>query len=127
MKVPVGPFAYEVQLVDHPLELHGRPCMGLCDSERQRIFIARSLSPQRRLSVFWHELAHAWKSEMDVHVAAAMEEESVCNLIGLAMTAMDPHLLARLHVFLTQGIEAEDVIFCLESRRVIPVRRMPME
>lgn len=124
MKVPVGPFSYEVILTEQPLEFKGRRCMGLCDSEAQKIFIARRLCPQRRVSVFWHELAHAWKCDLEIHCDETMEEEPICNMIGLAMTAMEPYLLARLHVFLTQGIETEDVIFCLDTRRVIPVMRI---
>jgi hypothetical protein len=124
MKVPVGGVLYRVNLVSHNLYVDGQRCFGLCDVHRQRIWIDRRCPVERRLSVFWHELAHAWKFELDVSGAPALETEGICNLIGRAMAAMDPELIARLHVYITRNIQADLCIVCPETRRFVPVRMM---
>jgi hypothetical protein len=45
----------------------------------------------------------------------------VSNLIGIAMAAMAPKLIARLHVLLTRGMEAVDVLLLHGVAEPVPV------
>jgi hypothetical protein len=122
MKVPVGPFVYDVQLVDG-ITLNNRQCYGLTQPTAQVIKIDRNLRPDRRISVLWHELLEAWKAELDVHQTDEMDTEAIANLVGLAMAAMSPRMVAKLHAYMTTGIEADDVLITPAFQQPIPILR----
>jgi len=67
MQVPVGPHRYTLTLEPDYIDLEGEPVLGLCDSDRQVIRISAVAPPAKRLTLFWHELGHAWLRELDVH------------------------------------------------------------
>ncbi len=124
MEVPVGPHRYVVRVVDHDLTLSGEECDGLCDPAHQTISVRSSLSPTKRVAVCWHEIAHAWKHELDISGAAELAEEAVCNLIGLAMASMSVETLVRLHIYLVDGVEAESAMMLPCLPKPVPVFRL---
>lgn len=110
MKLPIGSVEYDLRLVRQRPLVDGRPCRGCCDFERELIKVYRHMSARRRISTAWHEIAHAWQHELDVHQAEAFGDEAMCNLIGLAMSQISAQLAARLHCYLVTGIESDHVL-----------------
>lgn len=108
--IPVGPFHYQVILQQGLINVNGRELIGACDSNRQIIYISDVPSPAKRLATFWHEVAHAWFAELNPGSDEVFDEETFCNVIGLAMLAWGPLRLARVQIYLTRGIEAKDVL-----------------
>ena len=124
MKIRVGAVEYDVRMVNGPVLLNGRECFGLCDPDGLVILIDGRMNPARRVATFWHELAHAWKFELDVHDTKSMQTEAMCSLIGLAMASMDVRTIAKIHVFLTQQMDAHDVLLLSGCREPVPVIRL---
>ncbi len=121
MHVPVGPFAYEIRLFSGPIPHPDGPAMGTCDTAAMLILISDCVPAGKRMSLFWHELAHAIKGECDVTLAPGLDEEAIANLMGLGLARLDARTLARVQVYLQQGIEARDVIMLPGVHDAIPV------
>jgi len=83
MQVSVGPLTYRVRLVRGYVFHDGEPCYGLCDHRRRLILISDVLDEVQRVQVFCHELLHAWWRHCPGRID---DEESVAELVGLAMT-----------------------------------------
>lgn len=124
MHVPVGPHWYELILEPDYIDSGGEAVLGLCDPDRQQIRISAVAPPAKRLSLLWHELAHAWVRELDVHERPSYADEPLANLIGLAMARMTPRLLARIHIYLTDGIDADGVLDAPGLPGPVPVVRL---
>ena len=111
MKVKIGPHEYRVLLVDgvvrDPL---GQAYCGLTNFDQQYILISGELEASKRLATLWHELVHAFLHELNITENPVHAEEAMCNLIGLAMSHLDAMTIARLHVFMTQGVECDSVM-----------------
>ncbi len=127
MKIPIGPHEYDLVLVRGLVEHPDGPAVAICDSDRQRILVSDTVPPWRRLSNFWHEVAHAWKRELDVHESSSLNDEPLANLIGLGMASMDLITIARIHVYLTQGIECDSVLVFPSLKHPVPVLRFTQE
>lgn len=122
MRIPVGPYYYDLAVCRKLIPHQGGLAEGLCDRTGQRITISLVPPPSRRLATFWHELAHAWR-ELDIHEAPSLDDESMANLVGLAMARMDAHTLARIHILLTTGMEADEVLMIPGVCQPIPLLR----
>lgn len=83
MQINVGPFVYQIQIYRGPIPHEGQDCCGLCDNINQVIYISDQLPRTQRLQVFFHELMHAWWYHFGLD---ATNEESIVDLIGMAMT-----------------------------------------
>lgn len=83
MRIDIGPFRYSVQLVHGMIRHDDQDCYGLCDNLAQRILISDVPNESQRLSVFFHELMHAWWYHFGIDPA---DEEAVADLVGVAMT-----------------------------------------
>ncbi|MCC6679272.1 MAG: hypothetical protein IT445_00065 [Phycisphaeraceae bacterium] len=122
IQVPVGPVNYSLAIQPGWCELDGEKCFGLCDRDNLEILISGAAPPAKRLTTAWHEIVHAWMAELAPgSYAQALEEEGVCDIVGLAMAHMDARLIARLHLYMTRGIEATDVLMIRGCREVVPV------
>lgn len=125
MLIPVGPFSYRVELVQGYLTGPGqRRCLGLTFPDRYLIQVSDVPPAAKRLAVLWHEITHAWKEELDISGQAALDDESIANLIGLAMAAMPVKLLVRLHCYMSTGVRCDDVLMVSGSPHPIPVLSM---
>lgn len=124
MRIPVGPFDYTLKLVLPPLKHpDGREVVGLCDPDRLEIMIRADLPPVKRWSVFCHELAHAWAA-LDPRHDDIWSEETLAELVGVALARMDALAICRLHVLLNTGIDAREVILPPFFSHPIPVVRL---
>ena len=122
MKVKIGPHEYRVLLVKGIIrDEEGNAYCGLTFFEHQNILISGDLSASKRLSTLWHELVHAFIYELDITESEAHTEEAVCNLIGLAMSHLDAMTLARLQVYMTQGIDCDSVMMSPRLSEPVPV------
>ncbi len=122
MHITVGPFRYEIVVNQQPIRHpDGGDCHGLAWPDIHRIEFSMVAPAEKRLAVVWHEIGHLIKADLDIHDAGVMDEESMCNLIGLAMSMMSPMDLLRLHVFATQGIDAPSAMMCPGLPCPIPV------
>jgi len=124
MKIPVGPLTYDLQLHKGIITYENQQCFGLTDPVAQTIFIADTLRPRKRLATAWHEICEAWKLELDIHQSQALNAESMANLIGMAMAGMPPQVIARLHVYMMRGIDADEVLFVSGFKNPLPVIRL---
>lgn len=125
MKIPVGPFLYEVRLVSgYVLDPDGRRCLGLTYPDRQLIEVSDVPPSAKRLATLWHEIAHAWKCELDITQADELDGESIANLIGLAMAAMPIKTFARLHCYVTRGVKCGDVMLLGGACHPVPILSM---
>lgn len=124
MMIPIGAVVYELLLVPGWLELDGQRVHGTCDRDHCRIEISAAAPPAKRHATAWHEIAHAMVEELDIHQSGALGEEAVCNLIGLAMAAMDPKLSARIRVYMTTGIMPDDVMILTGCSCLVPIVRL---
>ncbi len=122
MHIHVGPFRYEITAsstnIRHP---DGGECNGVAYPDLNRIVFSKQTPADKRLAVVWHEIAHLLKADLDVTGSSRLDEESICNLIGLAMSMMSPLEVARIHVFSTTGIDAPSAMLMPNMRSPIPV------
>jgi len=95
-------------------------CLGVCDSVACTIDVSDAVPSAKRMRIFAHELAHAIKEECDAHHATLIDEETHCELASMG-TLLAPKLLARVYIYLTWGIEVEDVMFIPGVEEPIPV------
>jgi len=114
---------YELILTQNQPVVDGQPALGSCDPVEQKIEVWSKLTPERRLTVGWHEIAHAWRDAMDIRPDLMLDDEAYAHLIGRAMAAMDVQLVARLHVYLTRGIDAAHVLM-YPGHDAVPVLRI---
>ncbi|QQE12113.1 hypothetical protein JD969_01160 [Planctomycetota bacterium] len=125
MYVQIGPHKYRIILVKGIVrDEKGNGYCGLTYFDHHNIIISGDLPPSKRLSTLWHELVHAFLYELDITESDSHDEESVCNLIGLAMSHLDAMTLARLHVYMTQGIDCDSVMMSPNLNEPVPVVRM---
>lgn len=102
MQIAIGPMTYDVCLVEDWIDHEGEPCLGLCDHVAQRILISKRSQPDRRVNVFFHELAHAWQRVFNVG-DVTLDEERMADVIGLAMADLKPATLGRVIRFVATG------------------------
>lgn len=89
-EVRVGSVWYKVELVDKPIIMNGRQCLGLCDKNIHTIQLDPTLQDdQCLLQTFYHELAHAMMFERGIDLQAmglSYEDfENVIDGIGVMM------------------------------------------
>lgn len=89
-EVRVGSVWYKVELVDKPIMMNGRQCLGICDKNIHTIQLDPSLQDdQGLLQTFYHELAHAMMFERDIDLQAMGlnydDFEKVIDSIGMMM------------------------------------------
>ena len=89
-EVRVGSVYYTVELVDKPIIMNGRQCLGLCDKYIHKIQLDPSLQDDQSLiQTFYHELAHAMMFErgIDLQVLGLSYDdfENVIDGIGIMM------------------------------------------
>lgn len=121
MQIHVGPFRYTLSLRRGYLRHNGQDALGLCHTDKRLIEISDATAPSVRITTFWHELGHAIKRELDITDALEIAEESLANLLGIAMAQLDARTLARVHIYLTTGMECDDVIMYPGGHAPIPV------
>jgi hypothetical protein len=109
-----------VQLHSGIIVADGQRCFGLTEPREQIIRIADIIRPDRRIVVLWHELVEAWKLELDPHRSKTMDAEAIANMVGIAMAAMSPSLIASLHAYMLTGIEHQPSITSLAVREDHP-------
>lgn len=119
MRIPVGPLSYELRLVDDPITLDGVRRRAICDGESRHILIDSSLTPDQRIVEFWHEFGHAIKFELDIHDTETLGHEQLARLMGIGMAHVSPFELCRIQIYLTRGIEADEIL--MHDRHAIPV------
>jgi len=61
---------------------------------------------------------------MSVHESHALGDEPLANLIGLAMANLSARTLARIQIYLTQGIDADAVLDTPHLPGPVPVVRL---
>ncbi|WP_432797023.1 hypothetical protein [Poriferisphaera sp. WC338] len=111
MQVKIGPHEYRVILVKGTVRNGmGEAFCGLTHFDQQYILISGDMEPSKRLSTLWHELVHAFLYELNITDTPVDDEESMCNLIGLAMSHLDAVTIAKLHVYMTEGVECDGVM-----------------
>lgn len=108
----------------HPVT--GRRCLALCDTDRNWIGVADVKPPPDRLRLFYHELAHAWITElhpMPAHerVGRKWSEEETCNLVALGESLLGVRDRLRVACYLRAGVEPLDVMVLPGVDRAIPV------
>lgn len=89
-EVRVGSVYYKVELVDKPIIMNGRQCLGLCDKYIHTIQLDPSLQDDQSLiQTFYHELAHAMMFERGIDLQALGLSydnfENVIDGIGIMM------------------------------------------
>ena len=89
-EVRVGSVYYKVELVDKPIIMGGKRCLGLCDKYLHTIQLDPSLQDDQSLiQTFYHELAHAMMFErgIDLQVLGLSYDdfENVIDGIGIMM------------------------------------------
>ena len=89
-EVRVGSVYYKVELVDKPIMMNGRQCLGICDKNIHTIQLDSTLQDDQSLiQTFYHELAHAMMFErgIDLQVLGLSYDdfENVIDGIGIMM------------------------------------------
>lgn len=70
-EVRVGSVYYKVELVDTPIMMNDRQCLGLCDKDIHTIQLDPALQDDQGLmQTFYHELAHAMMFERGIDLQA---------------------------------------------------------
>lgn len=122
MEIKIGPYPYQVKLANQPINVPGvGPSFGSCDPMHQKIQVWKGVSAPKRLGTLWHEIGEAAAVELDISNQNTLDVESFCNLLGLVMAGMTPLDLARLHIMMTQCIEAKSVVMVPGCDQAIPV------
>lgn len=98
MKIPIGPFYYEVNLV-HKLQLDGRRVRGYCDTFNMAIYINADMPPTRRATTVYHEIAHAVIDTFGL-TQKRFSEEAACEIIALFYAHINAEIWHELHSFL---------------------------
>lgn len=97
--VPIAGVPFELRLVAGPI-LHpdGGTCRGLYYCDQLLILVSADIPPALRLRVAWHEIGHAIYT-LNVGERDSLDEESVCDLVGLAMAGITPEKFAEITAF----------------------------
>lgn len=100
--VQVGCVTYVVRLVHGWLDAEGLgdELLGMIDFTRCEILISDVPPVQKRRNTFWHELAHAWEHELDVH-GRPFADESFANVVGLGMAKITQRKLRDIETVLS--------------------------
>jgi hypothetical protein len=99
--LPIGHTIYEVSLIHgYVIDPKGTRCLGLTRPDTCRIEVSDVPPPAKRVAVAWHEITHAIKCELDAGQRQFMDEESICDMIGMAMAAISSEKIAELHHYL---------------------------
>ena len=128
MEIGIGGVNYELKMVTSEL-LHpdGRPCNGLTWPDRGLIEIDGRLPRTIRRKTTWHELGHAFKCELDIGDREHFDEETLCNLVALALCQISPQLYMQLMVWTATGRACEEVVYLPGMAEPIGVWRMSDE
>lgn len=110
MRIPVGPYEYELVLSDEPVMLDGEEKVAVCDCNLQEIQISAKYPPHVRLARFWHELAHAIAWECDPFESGRIGGEPLANVFALGLARLDAATIGRIVIYLQQGIECERIM-----------------
>lgn len=86
MQMRVGPFVYRIETVQGYIEHEGNQCLGLCDYDRQILFVSDVGSEAQQVQVLCHEYIEAWLHHFGGNLKDLPEKEQLCDLFGLAMT-----------------------------------------
>lgn len=101
VEVPVGPLVYRLHLhrgeLRHP---RGHCCNGLCFPDSEQIFVAANQSRQRRLATAWHEFGHAMLDVFNIGEREELDEESICDAVGLFFASLTPEKYREIVDFL---------------------------
>lgn len=122
MEIEIGNVPWTVELVDSPIIHEGKKVRAVCDGDERRIQIDSSLPPATRYHEFFHEFGHAIQFELDIHDAELLGREPLARLVALGFSNLKPFTLARIHIYLTQGIECDDLMMIGE--KAVPIIRM---
>lgn len=125
ISIAIGGVVYRLALVDEDL-LHprdGSRCNGLTWPDLALIQVDGRLPATVRRKVLWHEIGHAFKSELDIHEATHLPEEEFCNLVAQALCVIAPKLYLQLWLFAMRRMVADDVIMIPGCEEPIPVIR----
>lgn len=121
LTLPVAGLTLQILLVDGFAYLDGEACLGVADPAAMTITISKIPPPDKRIRVFWHELGHIIKCECDAANAEWMDEEHLCNIIGLGCSMIDGSDLHRLKFYLTTGIIAKSMAVFPGMSTPVPV------
>jgi len=129
MRIGIGGVTYELRMVGgdilHPAT--GEPCNGLTWPDRGLIEIDGRLPRTIRRKTTWHELGHAFKCELDITDAATFDEETLCNLVALALCQLSPRLYLQVMVWTATGRAFEEVAYFPGMTEPIGIGRMSDE
>lgn len=100
--VPVGPLRYTIYLHRGLMICGEKKGSGLCYFNEQAILITDRMPPAKRLSVFWHELAHAWWGELVNDPQASLDHEPFARVIGVAATSLTAQTIEDVEHVLNQ-------------------------
>jgi hypothetical protein len=109
LHIELGAYDYEVALVDEPQAPKGEQFISVLQPGLQRIEVARRLPTDKRWACCWEHLAQAWCEEFDIvgDEKADYGDETVSNLVGLAMAHMKPTTMLQLWLFIVHGVAAD--------------------
>ena len=109
MQIKIGHVPYTISLINGYVDVDGLRSIGACDTDRCVIEVSDVPPAAKRLSILWHEIAHAWAAELGDGAPCPRDAEAFANLIGVAMSSMSVGEIARAIILVTRGIEASDV------------------
>jgi len=96
MNFRVGPYLYRLKLVDGYLYHEGEKCLGLCDNDRQLIWVSAQASETQQIQAACHEYMEAWI----YHFGQGLhDKEDYCDLFGMAMTQFVLDVLHQLRIW----------------------------
>ena len=75
----------------------------MCDSDKCLLFVSDVQPKEKRLKVFWHELAHAWQVELVISQTNQYDDEEMAELVSLGMSSMTTEKINEVDRFLTTG------------------------
>ena len=100
----IGPVDYEIFLFNGLLKYgDGRGlCYGMANLGLCQIFISDVIPIRKRIATFWHEFMHVVFDECScVEPVSKMEEEDLCNLLGIGMANIGASEIARVYKLLS--------------------------
>ncbi len=107
----VGPVDYELHLFSGFLESQGHECLGLIQFDVCRILISDKAPIRKRIATFWHELGHAIVSECFYRDSfPKLDEEDLCNMLGIGMSAIDADTLKQVHELLSRDTGSASIV-----------------
>lgn len=109
LRIDLGAYEYEVVIVDEPWTEDGERRATSFNAAEQRIEVARHLAPAKRWAACWVQLANAWYAEFDIcqDPTGSYAEDTVSNLVSVAMAHTTPTTMLRLWVYLFHGVAVD--------------------